>query len=396
LIDNNNSNIQPLRVPIDSLQLAKWDVRRNAENSEEFESFKNSIHENGLINPLTVAKMTNSSDLIIVAGRRRYRAIKELGWKNVLVLIQFKDVTEIELRRISLIENLQRKELVDIEKGFGILEVYKTAGYTGDEAIKGNKAIDNYLINTKKKWDNIESKELTSVLNKRGFQANLLRYDQKFVEICKSTGYTPRYQCQLLQIVLQLDPDVLNEAQKAELSTDKKLLLTKSKLREHPKIQKNLIPKLKKLDPSQGAVLVNQKLRDIETGYIEPVTPGSETYVYSEKPSSEREVVAKGDTNKITDLPTAIELDIIKESNKLIRLLTGRALTKGENRYTEQIVDKNTERMLKIAKSFNKEIHDIDALYEPLKMLQYTLRKMQGILTEEIETAEKQKELCQK
>jgi hypothetical protein len=44
-----------------------------------------------------------------------------------------------------------------------------------------------------------------------------LRYDPKFIEICKSIHRSPKYQYQLMQIVLQLDPDVLAEAHKAEL-----------------------------------------------------------------------------------------------------------------------------------------------------------------------------------
>lgn len=63
-----------------------------------------------------------------------------------------------------------------------------------------------------------------------------------------------------MQIVLQLDPDVLIEAQKLGVSTDKKLLLTKSTLKEHPSIQKSLIPR-QEINTKTGEVLVNQKLQ---------------------------------------------------------------------------------------------------------------------------------------
>lgn len=88
--------------------------------------------------------MTKTNKLIIIAGRRRFRAVKVLGWKTVRVLIPFQDITKTELLTITLIENLHRKDLTDVEKGFGIVAVYEAAGYTGEQAIYGAKAIDNY------------------------------------------------------------------------------------------------------------------------------------------------------------------------------------------------------------------------------------------------------------
>jgi ParB family chromosome partitioning protein len=155
LTEDNKNKIQSLEIPLDSLQLAEWDIRRTTETQEEFEPFKNPIQENGL-NPLIVARMSKTGELIIVAGRKRLRAVKELGLKTVPVIVQFKDVTETELRRITLVQNLHRKDLQDKEKGFGIISVYEAAGYTGEQAIKGVKSIDNWFsqhTNHKVDWD---------------------------------------------------------------------------------------------------------------------------------------------------------------------------------------------------------------------------------------------------
>lgn len=388
----NNSQLELIHVPIESLKLAKWDVRRSGDTEEEYETMKNSILENGLIYPLTVAKMKDTEqddDLIVIAGRRRLKVLKELRWKTVPVIVQFKDVTETELRRITFIENAHRRNLADIEKGFGIVAIYESAGYTGEQAISGAKSIDNYF-GKNPDAKNMELKKTVLQLQKNlNHRPNTAKdnfiVDEKFLEVCKSIAHTPKYQYQLMQIVLQLDPDVLATARKAGLSRQKKLLLTKSKLRNHPTIQKNLIPKLQKVGPKQGEVLVNQKLRDIETGYIEPSSPASKegNFVYSEQPSSEREKVQKEDTNKILDLPTAIELTIVKESNKMIYLLTGRAITKGERGYNEEIVNKNKERMYKIAKSFNKDLNRIDALIKYLKRHRFAIDSILEILEQE-------------
>ena len=90
----------------------------------------------------------------------------------------------------------------------------------------------------------------------------------------------------------------------------------------------------------------------------------------------------------VLDLPTAIELDIVKESNKLIHLLTGRAITRGERRYNEEIVNKNKERMYNIAKSLNKDLNRIDALIEYLKRYRYAIDSILEILEQERNDAE--------
>ena len=60
-------------VPINSLRLARWDIRREDQEDEELESLKNSIEEHGLFHPLTVAKTRNTDKLTIMAGKRSRR-----------------------------------------------------------------------------------------------------------------------------------------------------------------------------------------------------------------------------------------------------------------------------------------------------------------------------------
>ena len=56
-----------------------------------------------------------------MAGRRRFNALRELGWTQIPVNILLKDATETDIRVIAVNENLQRNELEDVEKGFAIL-----------------------------------------------------------------------------------------------------------------------------------------------------------------------------------------------------------------------------------------------------------------------------------
>ena len=77
---------------------------------------KESIRECGLINPLTINQRKE-----LMAGRRRYQAIKELGWKSVPVRV-LESLNELFSFRIALIENIERKNLSDPELSAAIKE----------------------------------------------------------------------------------------------------------------------------------------------------------------------------------------------------------------------------------------------------------------------------------
>jgi len=87
--------------------------RREHGNIEEL---KNSIKEVGLINPLTI-----NQNYRLLAGRRRFQALKELGFKTVPVRV-LESEDELFDFRVALIENIQRKNLSDPELAAAIKE----------------------------------------------------------------------------------------------------------------------------------------------------------------------------------------------------------------------------------------------------------------------------------
>ena len=189
-----------------------------------------------------------------------------------------KDATETYIRVIAVNENLQRNELKDIEKGFGVLSVFESKGYTGQQAIYGTKVIDNYYSRHPQTKE-LDARNLVprmqETLNRRNESAkDSFVVDENFVQTCIHISLTPKYQYQLLQIVVQLDPDVIVEAQKMELSMKKKSLLTNSRLLDHPEIQKGLIKEIGSMDDEEAAYEVSQKINDLETGYIKPAGGG--------------------------------------------------------------------------------------------------------------------------
>lgn len=64
-----------------------------------------SIQKHGLINPICIDKENN-----LIAGERRLRAAKGLGWKKVVVT-RFEDLSNTAKKEMELEENIQRKAL---------------------------------------------------------------------------------------------------------------------------------------------------------------------------------------------------------------------------------------------------------------------------------------------
>lgn len=82
-------------------------------DQQALDELKKSIIENGLIQPVTVRRVsTNEYELI--SGERRFRACKELGYKTIPAYIIKAETKEVMLA-LSLIENIQREKLNPIE-----------------------------------------------------------------------------------------------------------------------------------------------------------------------------------------------------------------------------------------------------------------------------------------
>jgi ParB family chromosome partitioning protein len=74
-----------------------------------------SIKASGLLQPLVVR--ANGAAFELIAGERRWRAVQQLGWARVPVVVREAD--DRDLLTLALIENLQRDDLTPIDEATG-------------------------------------------------------------------------------------------------------------------------------------------------------------------------------------------------------------------------------------------------------------------------------------
>lgn len=117
-------------IPIIKIRPNKAQPRK-VFNEDELAALSNSIEENGILQPLTVRKVT-SSEYELIAGERRLRASVMAGMKKVpCIVIKCSDK---ESAVFALLENLQRCDLGMFEEARGISRLIRRYGLTQEEA----------------------------------------------------------------------------------------------------------------------------------------------------------------------------------------------------------------------------------------------------------------------
>ncbi len=97
------------------------------------EELKQSIAENGIIQPITVRQTDSGYELI--AGERRLRAVQELGLERIPAFVL--DIrTDEEMLELSLIENIQRENLNPIDEARGYRALIDKCNLTQDEVAR--------------------------------------------------------------------------------------------------------------------------------------------------------------------------------------------------------------------------------------------------------------------
>ena len=134
-----------LSLPISQVETCSSQPRKRFDD-ESLQELADSISQHGIIQPLTVRKLS-SGYYQIIAGERRWRAARLAGLQEVpVIVIEADDRKSAEL---AMIENLQREDLNPMEEAAGFQSLIESYHMTQEEAAqrvgKSRSAVTNAL-----------------------------------------------------------------------------------------------------------------------------------------------------------------------------------------------------------------------------------------------------------
>ncbi|MBB5149620.1 MULTISPECIES: nucleoid occlusion protein [Ureibacillus] len=203
-----------IKIPIDQIVPNRYQPR-TIFDEEKIEELSRTIHTHGVIQPIVVRRLEDNR-YEIIAGERRYRAIKKLNWTEVPAIVR--NLNDKETASIALIENLQREELTAIEEALAYQQLIELHHLT-QEALaqrlgKGQSTVANKLRLLKlPKYvqDAILKREITERHARALISVKDEELQIKLVELIKENDWNVR---QLEEYIQQLTKPVETEEEK--------------------------------------------------------------------------------------------------------------------------------------------------------------------------------------
>ncbi len=120
-----------LMCPVEEIAPNRYQPR-TVFNQEELDRLRDSVADQGILQPLLVRHVNDSYELI--AGERRLRAAKEANLTHVPVFV--KNLTDEQVLEVSIIENIQRENLNVLEEAEAYHRLIDEFQYTQEKVAK--------------------------------------------------------------------------------------------------------------------------------------------------------------------------------------------------------------------------------------------------------------------
>lgn len=141
--DREYSNDKVTLIPISAIAPNPCQPRKDFDENS-LNELAGSLQTHGLIQPIIVVERDDG--YLLVAGERRLRAAKQLGWEEIKAVVA--KIDKKNLRELALIENIQRADLNPIELANSYRELIKEHGITQEELANLVKKSRTQITNT--------------------------------------------------------------------------------------------------------------------------------------------------------------------------------------------------------------------------------------------------------
>ncbi|MGN1279781.1 MAG: nucleoid occlusion protein [Limosilactobacillus sp.] len=140
--DSNNKN-KVVNIKLDQIIPNRYQPRK-VFNQDEIRELAHTIDEHGLLQPI-VLREYEPAKYEIIAGERRYRAMKLLGWETTPAILR--KMTDEESASLALIENLQRAQLSSVEEAQAYRQLMDLNHLTQAALAKGMGKSQSFVAN---------------------------------------------------------------------------------------------------------------------------------------------------------------------------------------------------------------------------------------------------------
>lgn len=136
-----NKQIQDLEL--DKIIPNRYQPRRQF-SDDSIKELAETLNKDGLLQPIIVRE-NNDDQYEIIAGERRYRAAKSLGWSTIPAIV--KDMNDDQAASLALIENLQREDLNPIDEAKAYNNLMELNNLTQTALAKDMGKSQSYVAN---------------------------------------------------------------------------------------------------------------------------------------------------------------------------------------------------------------------------------------------------------
>jgi ParB-like nuclease domain len=377
-------------IETSKIQASKYNLRRyddvEPEDSKDFQQLCFNIQENGLIEPIIVRKVGDRYEA--VSGSRRLRALKKIQVTRTTAIV--KDLSDNDVRVISLAENIVRKGMNDDSKVLSLEEIYKSANKRWDRetVIKYLSLIRNRAYRARRSGQTSDIDYLRSISEAREDKkyTGLVKDNipPEFYKLFLRIGYSASTQYNILKGYGPYEDEDTDWTR--ELDESIRPELERPVFKDKPIIKNETARRAsKKRNPREAKQIIRQAMWDVQTGAIQEDEEG-----VSYDPSKRQDLFAKTEEN-----PVRAREKIIDYAEKMYKLLTGVEMNSNINTAETQAVSEQSVHNMKEVCSYRLGLRELPALEGAVAPLQKALDKFVDVMYD-VGDAERKKNELQK